>query len=232
MQRAFSSALLVAMTGCAALPGGTSGTDGPHGGKLDDGSPHGAALEDLPRLRDPQNIEALRSLSNGRRQVTEQFDSLDEPPATLTLTELERLSVHGGHIDSQETSNGELRGTLVAGNAEVTGQARVITNQNIDTVQDGDIVVARYMHPSWTPILPRLKGIVTEVGGWLSHTSILAREYNVTTITGIKNAEYRIRNGDVIRLKLDGTIELADDNAATSATETDDQPFDGRRARS
>jgi YidC/Oxa1 family membrane protein insertase len=197
-------------------------------------------LDEIPLLRNPEAVEELQERANERRRTDELFESFNEPPASLTLKELELLSVHGGQIESLESESGDLRGTLVAGDTEVTGTARVLTDQNIDTIQDGDIVVARYMHPNWTPILPRLKGIVTEVGGWLSHTSILAREYNVTTITGIKNAEYRIQTGDVIRLKLDGTIEYADDGAAaakpdqnvTESTDAGDRPSVGRRARS
>jgi phosphohistidine swiveling domain-containing protein len=197
-------------------------------------------LDEIPQLRNPEAVEELQERANERRRTDELFESFNEPPASLTLKELELLSVHGGQIESLESESGDLRGTLVAGDTEVTGTARVLTDQNIDTIQDGDIVVARYMHPNWTPILPRLKGIVTEVGGWLSHTSILAREYNVTTITGIKNAEYRIQTGDVIRLKLDGTIEYADDGAAaakpdqnvTESTDAGDRPSVGRRARS
>ena len=55
-----------------------------------------------------------------------------------------------------------------------------------------------------------LKGIVTEVGGWLSHTSILAREYNITTIIGVKGAEYQVQTGDLLTLHLDGTVEVAE----------------------
>jgi len=192
-------------------------------------------LHELSKLRDARNADELRRLTDLRRQTNEHFATLNEPPASLTLQDLERLTVHGSRIGAPEGSNGELHGTLVAGSAEVTGRARVLTDQNIDTVQDGEIVIARYMHPNWTPVLPRLTGIVTEVGGWLSHTSILAREYNVTTITGVKNAEYRIRTGDRIRLKLDGAIErLPNDAHQHEPSESIDSaypPADSRQAR-
>lgn len=110
---------------------------------------------------------------------------------------------------------------LVAGDSAVVGRARVLTEHGIDTVEDGEIVVARYVHPSWIPVLPRLKGIVTEVGGWLSHTSIMAREYNITTIIGVKGAEYRVQTGDVLKLNLDGTVEVVERHDA--ALEAPDQ---------
>ena len=177
-------------------------------------------LEEVPRMRDSENLDELRERCRERREVFELFATLDEPPASITVTDLESLRADGSEIDSKEIAGDGLKGVLVAGDTEVTGRARVLKDQNIDSVQEGEIVVARYMHPSWTPILPQLTGIVTEVGGWLSHTSILAREYNVTTITGIKKAEHRIRTGDLIRLKLDGTIEPATDGATTNAADT------------
>lgn len=199
-------------------------------------------LDELPLLREPRSLEALQGRARRRRQADEEFESFAEPSATLTLEGLECMTIDGGETNALDSLDGELRGMLVAGDAEVSGRARVLTDHNIDTVEDGEIVVARYMHPNWTPILPRLKGIVTEVGGLLSHTSILAREYNVTTITGIKNAELRIRTGDVIRLKLNGAVELASDTASADEAKSEEivsgdrnvepQPSIGRQARS
>ncbi len=64
------------------------------------------------------------------------------------------------------------------------------------------------INPAWLPYFSRAGGFVSEVGGWLSHTSILAREYNITTIIGVKSAEYRVNTGDLVRLNLDGSVEI------------------------
>lgn len=149
----------------------------------------------------------LASIVEGRRATAAYFDTLQALPTSLTLRDLERLTP-GGDAHQQVEQSDEMRGILVAGDSDVIGCARVLTDQDIHSVEEGEIVVARYMHPSWTPIFPRLKGIVTEVGGWLSHTSILAREYNITTIIGVKGAEYQVQTGDVLKLNVDGTIEV------------------------
>ncbi len=164
-------------------------------------------VDELEKLRDAGAHDELVALIDRRRMAAEQFEALPPLPTSLTLRQIERLSPTGDPDEDIDSSE-DLRGVLVAGSAPITGPARVLTGRDIDMVEDGEIAVARYMHPSWTPVFPRLKGIVTEVGGWLSHTSILAREYNINTIVGVKGAEFRIETGDLLQLNLDGTIEV------------------------
>ena len=164
-------------------------------------------VSELEKLREAGARDELVALIDRRRAAAEHFEALPPLPTSLTLRQLERLSPAGDPDEDIDASE-DLRGVLVAGSAPVTGRARVLTSQEIDMIEDGEVAVARYMHPSWTPVFPRLKGIVTEVGGWLSHTSILAREYNINTIVGVKGAEFRINTGDLLQLNLDGTIEV------------------------
>jgi phosphoenolpyruvate synthase/pyruvate phosphate dikinase len=63
------------------------------------------------------------------------------------------------------------------------------------------------INPAWLPYFSRAGGFVSEVGGWLSHPAILAREYNVTMIVGTEGIG-RIANGTRLRLNLDGRIEV------------------------
>jgi phosphoenolpyruvate-protein kinase (PTS system EI component) len=49
--------------------------------------------------------------------------------------------------------------------------------------------------------------VVTEIGGWLSHAAILAREYGVPTIVGVPHAMQAIEHGEIIRLNVDGSIQ-------------------------
>jgi YidC/Oxa1 family membrane protein insertase len=178
---------------------------------------------ELERLRDANAHDDLIALIERRRTAAEHFEAVPPLPTSLTLRQIERLSPTGDSDEDIDASE-DLRGVLVAGSVPITGRARVLTSQEIDMVEDGEIAVARYMHPSWTPVFPRLKGIVTEVGGWLSHTSILAREYNINTIVGVKRAEFRINTGDLLQLNLDGTIEVIEhaDPPADELTPADD----------
>jgi phosphoenolpyruvate synthase/pyruvate phosphate dikinase len=98
----------------------------------------------------------------------------------------------------------------------VTGRARVISaldaesGRPIHDLADGEIVVSPMVHPAWLPYFGRARGFVCAVGGWLSHTAILAREHNLVMIVGARGLD-AIANGDELRLHLDGTVEIIKD---------------------
>jgi len=129
-----------------------------------------------------------------------------------------------GIHESAETSDSIVRGTRVSGSRVVEGRARVVTAAEAESggaiprFIDGDIVVSSLVHPAWLPYFERAGGFVCEVGGWLSHTAILAREYDLPMIVGTRDAR-TIVDGTPIRLHMDGTIEVVADEgrAAVSA---------------
>ena len=127
-------------------------------------------------------------------------------PAQLTLKDLDALTLdgHNNHI----SGDGSLTGNLVAGNAPIEGVVQIILNdQDIDQFEQGNILVTRFTHPGWIPIFPQAKGIITELGGWLSHAAIVAREFNIPTIVGVPGAMSQLQTGDRIRMNTDGSIE-------------------------
>jgi pyruvate,water dikinase len=78
----------------------------------------------------------------------------------------------------------------------VTGPARVIHGpEEFDQMKPGDILVAKITTPAWTPLFALASGIVTDVGGPLSHSSIVAREYGVPAVLGTGVATVRIQSG-------------------------------------
>ena len=77
----------------------------------------------------------------------------------------------------------------------------------MEDFRDGDIIVAAMINPAWLPYFCRAGGFVSEVGGWLSHPAILAREYDVAMIVGTEGIG-RIAEGDRLRLNPDGRIEV------------------------
>ena len=84
----------------------------------------------------------------------------------------------------------------------MTGPARIIREPaDLLGFQKGDILVARSTDPSWAPVLPLAAGLVLEVGGLLSHGSIVAREYGIPALIQAEGALGSLRNGD--RLELD-----------------------------
>jgi pyruvate,water dikinase len=78
--------------------------------------------------------------------------------------------------------------------------------EEFDLMKAGDILVAKITTPAWTPLFALASGIVTDVGGPLSHSSIVAREYGVPAVLGTGVATQRIRTGQHITVDGDGGV--------------------------
>jgi pyruvate,water dikinase len=88
----------------------------------------------------------------------------------------------------------------------VEGRARVIADLAEADLEPGDILVTAYTDPSWTPAFVSIAGLVTEVGGLMTHGAVIAREYGVPAVVGVEGATRLIRDGQ--RLRVDGTKGL------------------------
>ncbi|WP_440705864.1 phosphoenolpyruvate synthase [Heyndrickxia oleronia] len=91
----------------------------------------------------------------------------------------------------------------------IEGRARVILNMEDANVEDGDILVTAFTDPSWTPLFVSIKGLVTEVGGLMTHGAVIAREYGLPAVVGVENATKLIKDGQKIRVHgTEGYIEI------------------------
>lgn len=91
----------------------------------------------------------------------------------------------------------------------IEGRARVILNMEDADLEDGDILVTTFTDPSWTPLFVSIKGLVTEVGGLMTHGAVIAREYGLPAVVGVENATKLIKDGQRIRINgTDGYIEI------------------------
>jgi rifampicin phosphotransferase len=91
----------------------------------------------------------------------------------------------------------------------VEGRARVILDMAQADLEAGDILVTAYTDPSWTPAFVAIKGLVTEVGGLMTHGAVIAREYGLPAVVGVEQATRLIRDGQRIRVHgTDGYIEI------------------------
>ena len=76
-------------------------------------------------------------------------------------------------------------------------------------LEAGDILVTTYTDPSWTPLFVAIAGLVTEVGGLMTHGAVIAREYGLPAVVGVVHATQLIRDGQRIRVNgTDGYIEI------------------------
>ena len=91
----------------------------------------------------------------------------------------------------------------------VEGRARVILDMAEADLQPGDILVTAYTDPSWTPAFVAINGLVTEVGGLMTHGAVIAREYGLPAVVGVEHATRLIRDGQRIRVHgTDGYVEI------------------------
>ncbi|WP_239004926.1 MULTISPECIES: rifamycin-inactivating phosphotransferase [unclassified Myxococcus] len=91
----------------------------------------------------------------------------------------------------------------------IEGRARVILDMAEADIEAGDILVTAYTDPSWTPLFVAIKGLVTEVGGLMTHGAVIAREYGLPAVVGVEHATRLIRDGQRIRVHgTDGYVEL------------------------
>lgn len=97
---------------------------------------------------------------------------------------------------------GALVGTPVSAGV-VEGIARVILRLEDAKLNPGEILVAPYTDPGWTPLFISIKGLITEVGGTMTHGSVIAREYGIPAVVGIDKATEIIKDGS--RIRVNGT---------------------------
>jgi rifampicin phosphotransferase len=91
----------------------------------------------------------------------------------------------------------------------VEGRARVVLDVAQADLEAGDILVTAYTDPSWTPLFVAIKGLVTEVGGLMTHGAVIAREYGLPAVVGVKHATRLIQDGQRVRVHgTDGYVEV------------------------
>ncbi|MGH9584219.1 MAG: PEP-utilizing enzyme, partial [Bryobacteraceae bacterium] len=89
------------------------------------------------------------------------------------------------------------------------GRARVILNLEDAALEEDDILVTSFTDPSWTPLFVSIKGLVTEVGGLMTHGAVIAREYGLPAVVGVENATKLIQDGQRIRVHgTEGYVEI------------------------
>lgn len=110
---------------------------------------------------------------------------------------------------SDQAASAVLRG-MGGSPGHVTGTARVIHGPGeFVQMRRGDVLVARITTPAWTPLFALAAGVVTDIGGPLSHSSIVAREYHIPAVLGTGVATERLRSGQRVRVDGDaGTVTV------------------------
>jgi pyruvate,water dikinase len=165
--------------------------------------------EDIFYLRFQELHDVVRinrvddQLIRERKDAFRSYQALT-PPRVLT-SEGEALS---GAYRRDDLPAGALVGLPVSAGT-IEGRARVILDMAEADLEAGDILVTAYSDPSWTPLFVAIKGLVTEVGGLMTHGAVIAREYGLPAVVGVEHATRLIRDGQRIRVHgTDGYVEI------------------------
>lgn len=89
---------------------------------------------------------------------------------------------------------------IPASSGIIEGRARLILKMEDADLEEGDILVTTFTDPSWTPLFVSLKGLVTEIGGLMTHGAVIAREYGLPAVVGVENVTKLVKDGDRIRV--------------------------------
>lgn len=153
-----------------------------------------------------------------RRALYDHYRHQPDPPDTFLLRGSDIVPEediplrYDGSRKDDEGSYVELRG-LPGSPGRITGRARVIIDPQTDdaTIRPGEILVAPYTDVGWTPLFLAASGVVMSLGGPLSHSCIVAREYGIPTVVNAKRATEIIETGDLITVDGDrGVVYLRD----------------------
>lgn len=142
---------------------------------------------------------------DGRRRDHERFTRLDAPPLLTSEGEAPTAAV------AHEVGENTLVGTGVSSGI-IEGMARVVFDPSETTLENGEILVAPSCDPGWTPLFLNAAGVVTDVGGRMTHGALVAREYGLPGVMSVRKATSRIETGQRIRVDgAQGTVELIGD---------------------
>jgi pyruvate,water dikinase len=148
-----------------------------------DRADHQLILERKDAFRSNETLTPPRVLTSDGEVITGTYRRDDVPPGALV-----GLAVSAGTVE---------------------GRARVILDMAHADLEAGDILVTAYTDPSWAPLFVAIRGLVTEVGGLMTHGAVIAREYGLPAVVGVEHATQLIRDGQRIRVHgADGYVEV------------------------
>ena len=118
--------------------------------------------------------------------------TVDQQRHVVPATEHERIDPsqrRGDQLPIEAVGQRDQTRTHVAETAETGRQ-----------LTPGQVLVARFTDPGWTPIFPLASAVVTEIGGVLSHGAIVAREFGLPAVVNVRGATTQIQSGDLLRV--------------------------------
>lgn len=168
-----------------------------------------AEKEDIYYLTFDELREVVRThelddaLINARKEEFKMFEKLTPPRVMTSDGEI----IHSAYKRDDLPADALVGLPVSAGVIE--GRARVILQMEEANLEEGDILITTFTDPSWTPLFVSIKGLVTEIGGLMTHGAVIAREYGLPAVVGVADATRLIKDGQRIRVNgTEGFIEV------------------------
>lgn len=137
------------------------------------------------------------------QRIIKHNNSIGKMPPLVILSNGQILQSNASSL-----SDGLIKGFGVS-SGKLTGTARVIKEIGDSMLLENEILVTQFTDPGWTSTMARASGLVTEVGGLMTHGAVVAREYGIPAVVGVKNATTIIKTGDKISIDgSNGSIEI------------------------
>ena len=156
--------------------------------------------------------KGLKAIVKDRRSEFEHYQSITPPRVMSSEGEIPVVKLEG-----VEAPEGALIGSPVSAGV-VEGVAKVVLDPSTEVLDPGEVLVAPFTDPGWTPLFVNAAGLVTEVGGLMTHGSVVAREYGIPAVVGVVDATKQIKTGRRVRVHGDaGYIELLDDEVEVTS---------------
>lgn len=158
-------------------------------------------LEELAILtRRGADAVVANRMRNRIRRRRRQFDSWTKQRAAPLRDDRGNPLAEAPQVEPSETLPFNLKG-IAAASGLAEGRAHVADTAEVGRqLTPGQILVARFTDPGWTPIFPLAAAVVTEIGGVLSHGAIVAREFGIPAVVNVPTVTSRIRSGDLLRV--------------------------------
>ncbi|ABR47717.1 pyruvate phosphate dikinase, PEP/pyruvate-binding [Alkaliphilus metalliredigens QYMF] len=159
------------------------------------------SFEELRKVVQTNSLDY--SIIRKRKEDYEVYEKLT-PPRVMTSDG----EVISGAYNNGNMPQGALAGVAVSSGV-IEGRAKVVLKLENANIEEGDILVTVFTDPSWTPLFVSVKGLVTEVGGLMTHGAVITREYGIPGVVGVENATKLIKDGQRIRINgTEGYVEL------------------------
>jgi pyruvate,water dikinase len=156
------------------------------------------SLDELRQIVDGDGLADVAGLVEERKAEHVANNALKPPRLFTSDGEI----IGGGPPANGKGKEGVLIGLPVSSGV-IEGRARVVLRPEDAQFEEGDILVAPYTDPGWTPLFAAVRGVVLEIGGLMTHGAVVARELGLPTVVGIDDATKLIPDG--ARIRVDGS---------------------------